>query len=247
MKCDILIVGCGGTGSHYIKELGRLLYSKSIREKDIQIILVDGDIVEEKNLVRQAFMPRDVGNNKAQVMAQILFEVYEIEASYYEQYIDRADDLKKLVREDSVILLVGCVDNHQCRQSMHQFYQEMENCIYMDSANEYSAGEVIIGSRIGNIEMYPDRCQYFPDILEIEEKRRSEESCEVLNASTPQHLLTNQLAGWILLVYTTKFLSGEWLGGIVFFDAFKCYSMDRTKREEYNGMGRTRADEHLPF
>ena len=233
MKTDILIVGCGGTGSHYIKELGRLLYGKSSGE--VQIILIDGDVVEEKNLVRQAFLPQDIGRNKAQVMAEILSEVYGIETVYYDKYIDRADDFRSMIRMDSVVLLVGCVDNHQCRQSMHSFYQEMENCIYMDSANEYSAGEVVIGSRIGNIEMYPDRCEYFPEILQSDEKRRSEESCEVLNAAAPQHMLTNQLAAWILLVHTTKFLAGEWIGGIVFFDAFKCYSMDRTKREDYNG------------
>ena len=28
MRYDIVVVGCGGTGSHYIKELGRLLYGK---------------------------------------------------------------------------------------------------------------------------------------------------------------------------------------------------------------------------
>lgn len=235
MRCDILIVGCGGTGSHYAKELGRLLYGMSVREKELQIVLIDGDVVEERNLVRQAFLPQDIGRNKAQTMAEILFQTYGIEASYYDRYIDRADDFKSLVREDAVVLIIGCVDNHQCRQSMHRFYQDMKNCIYMDSANEYSAGEVVIGSRIGNIEMYPDRCQYFPEILEINEKRRSEESCEVLNAAASQHMLTNQFAAWILLVHTAKFLSGEWIGGIVFFDAFKCYSMDRTNKEESDG------------
>lgn len=230
MKCDIVIVGCGGTGSHYIKELGRLLYGKHGTSKDIRIILIDGDLVEEKNLVRQAFLPQDIGRNKAQVMAEILSQAYGVEAGFYDRYIDSPIDFKELVRDDAVVLLVGCVDNHQCRQSMHRFYMERENCIYMDSANEFSAGEVVIGSRIGHVEMYPDRCQYFPEVLEANEKRRSEESCEVLNAASPQHMLTNQLAAWILLVNTAKFLDDEWLGGIFFFDAFKCYSMDRTKK-----------------
>jgi len=80
--------------------------------------------------------------------------------------------------------------------------------------------------------MYPDRCRFFPEVLEAEEPRRSEESCEVLNQAEPQHLLTNQFAALILLANTIKFLSDDWPGGIVFFDAFKCYSMDRTPREE---------------
>lgn len=232
----IIVVGCGGTGSHYIKELGRLLYGRG-GNKDIRLVLIDGDTVEEKNLVRQAFMEQDIGRNKAQVMAEILRQAYGIEAEYYDRYIDAPRDLEKLVEDDEMVVLVGCVDNHQCRQSLHSFYESRGKCIYMDSANEFSAGEVVIGSRIDGIEMYPDRCGYFPEVLTVKEKRRSEESCEALNESAPQHMLTNQLAAWILLVNTSKYLAGEWLGGIFFFDAFKCYSMDRTRREARSETG----------
>ena len=236
MADSIIVVGCGGTGSHYIKELGRLLYGMGAKEK-VKLILVDGDYVEEKNLVRQAFLPQDIGYNKAQVMAEILNQAYGITAEFYDKYIDTPTDMEQLVDKDDVVLLIGCVDNHQCRQSMHRFYQSRQHCIYMDSANEYSVGEVIIGSKIGGIEMYADRCEYFPEVLEAREPKRSEESCEVLNVSAPQHMLTNQLAAWILLANTAKFLQGEWVGGIYMFDAFKCYSMDRTNKEVAHGFG----------
>lgn len=206
-------------------------------KEKVKLILVDGDNVEERNLVRQAFLPQDIGYNKAQVMAEILSQAYGITAEYYDRYIDTPADLEQLVGKDDVVLLFGCVDNHQCRQSMHRFYQSRQHCIYMDSANEYSVGEVVIGSKIGGIEMYADRCEYFPEILEAQEPKRSEESCEVLNVSAPQHMLTNQLAAWILLVNTAKFLQGEWIGGIFMFDAFKCYSMDRTNKEVAHGFG----------
>ncbi len=233
MKSDIVIVGCGGTGSHYIKELGRYLYGNNcLRNDEIRIILVDGDLVENKNLVRQAFLPQDIGYNKAQVMAEMLSQTYGLSIDYYDGYIDCEKDIEKLVRDDSLVFLVGCVDNHQCRQSMHNFYMNREHCVYMDSANEYQSGEIVIGLRIGGVEMYPDRAAYFPDVLQEGAVKRSEESCEVLNQVEPQHLLTNQFAALILLVNTIKFLSDDWPGGIVFFDAFKCYSMDRTPRQE---------------
>lgn len=233
MKSDIVIVGCGGTGSHYIKELGRYLYgNRYLRNDEIRIVLVDGDQVEDKNLVRQAFLPQDIGYNKAQVMAEMLSQAYGLSVDYYDGYIDCEKDIEKLVRDNSLVFLVGCVDNHQCRQSMHSFYMNREHCIYMDSANEYQSGEIVIGSRIGGMEMYPDRASYFPDVLQEGAVKRSEESCEVLNQAEPQHLLTNQFAALILLANTIKFLSDDWPGGIVFFDAFKCYSMDRTPREE---------------
>lgn len=229
MKYDIIIVGCGGTGSHYIKELGRYLYGNKYNN-DCRIVLVDGDVVEEKNLVRQAFQPIDIGRNKAQVMAEILNLTYELLVEYSDRYINDAYDLKALVHEDAIPVLVGCVDNHQCRQSLHYFYEAAEHCIYMDSANEYQCGEVVIGSRIAGAEMYPDRAGYFPDILMDKEVKRSEESCEVLNQASPQHLITNQFAAQILLSNTVRMLMGEWIGGIYFFDAFKCYAQDRTPK-----------------
>lgn len=239
MVYDIVVVGCGGTGSHYIKELGRLIYGKQGAGHNLRLILVDGDVVEEKNLVRQAFLKQDIGRNKAQVMAEILDQAYGGKAEYYDSYIDSALDLKKMVRNNAVVMLVGCVDNHQCRQSMHKFYIESRDCIYMDSANEFSAGEVVVGSRIGGMEMYPDRCQYFPEVLEAQGQRRSEESCEALNVSEPQHMLTNQIAAWILLVNTMKVLDGEWIGGVFFFDMQKCYCIDRTARSVADDIGGT--------
>ncbi len=203
-----------------------------MKDNGIRIVMVDGDMVEEKNLVRQAFLPQDIGHNKAQVMAEMLSQVYGLSVDYYDSYIDCEEDIEKLVGDDTLVLLVGCVDNHQCRQSMHNFYTNREHCIYMDSANEYQSGEIVIGSRIGGIDMYPDRAGYFPDVLQKGVVKRSEESCEVLNQAQPQHLVTNQFAALILLVNTIKFLSDDWPGGIVFFDAFKCYSMDRTPRQE---------------
>lgn len=230
-KIEIVVVGCGGTGSHYVKELGRLLYGH-VEKPNVTLTLIDGDLVEERNLVRQAFLKQDIGRNKAEVMSEILAEAYQIPSAYYDRYIDNASDLAKLTDKNHLVLLVGCVDNHQCRQSMHAYYESLPNCIYMDSANEFSAGEVIVGSRIAGVEMYPDRCRFFPDVLENSGKKRSEESCEVLNAAQPQHMLTNQMAAWILLVNTCRVLDDAWTGGIYFFDAFKCYCMDRTNRKE---------------
>ena len=106
MKSDIVIVGCGGTGSHYIKELGRYLYgNRCLRNDEIRIVLVDGDLVEDKNLVRQAFLPQDIGYNKAQVMAEMLSQAYGLSVDYYDGYIDCEKDIEKLVRGDSLVFL----------------------------------------------------------------------------------------------------------------------------------------------
>ena len=58
----IVMLGAGGTGGHIAPHLYRLLYSL---DRPVRFILCDGDVVEEKNLVRQNFTPADLGENKA--------------------------------------------------------------------------------------------------------------------------------------------------------------------------------------
>lgn len=51
MDCDLIVIGCGGTGGHYINNLGRFLHSFNYESDfNLKIILVDGDVVEQKNL-----------------------------------------------------------------------------------------------------------------------------------------------------------------------------------------------------
>lgn len=62
----IIVVGCGGTGSNLIA----LLSQYAISERKIKnIILVDGDKVEEKNFRNQKFTIKDVGEYKARVLS----------------------------------------------------------------------------------------------------------------------------------------------------------------------------------
>ena len=63
----IVQLGAGGTGGHIAPHLYRLLYSLN---RPVRYIICDGDVVEEKNLVRQNFTPADLGENKAQVLAE---------------------------------------------------------------------------------------------------------------------------------------------------------------------------------
>ena len=71
----IHVIGAGGTGSYFLKEFCRFAQGR----KDIsEVIIYDGDTVEEKNLSRQCFTVEDVGRNKALVMAEILNAAFDI-------------------------------------------------------------------------------------------------------------------------------------------------------------------------
>ena len=75
-KQKIFIIGCGGTGSNYIKELARYLATNRNYMINADVILIDGDTVEEKNLERQSFTPEDLLMNKAEAMALAVSDMY---------------------------------------------------------------------------------------------------------------------------------------------------------------------------
>jgi hypothetical protein len=63
------VIGTGGTGGFLIPHLARYIASLPY-SKYCLIVLVDGDTVEDKNIIRQNFIRQDVGKNKAEVLAK---------------------------------------------------------------------------------------------------------------------------------------------------------------------------------
>lgn len=64
----VVVFGCGGTGSRLIPAIAQLMSSLTTLIMP-EMVLVDFDIVEEKNLARQNFSKADIGKNKAEVLA----------------------------------------------------------------------------------------------------------------------------------------------------------------------------------
>ncbi|RJV00538.1 MAG: hypothetical protein DWC11_05595 [Candidatus Poseidoniales archaeon] len=61
----VLLIGAGGIGSHLTDLLCRGLHGHGF-----DLTLMDGDVVEERNLAHQRFHPNDIGRAKADVLAQ---------------------------------------------------------------------------------------------------------------------------------------------------------------------------------
>ena len=130
----IVMLGAGGTGGHIAPPLYRLLYSL---ERPVRFIICDGDIVEEKNLVRQNFTPADRGENKARVLAERYSSVFGLEAEYVPSFVETEEQLRELLRPDyrrmdptgptfleEMVLLLGAVDNNRSRQLCHRIFHQ---------------------------------------------------------------------------------------------------------------------------
>ena len=137
---SIYVVGCGGTGSAIVPSLLRLrAESIAIGGKGFGITLVDGDFVEEKNLLRQNFCRDDLHKNKAKALAERYGDAFGKEIRTIEKKIIDAKDIVAGMND----LVIGCVDNHKARVIMSE-YCARNGAIYIDSGNELENGQIFI-------------------------------------------------------------------------------------------------------
>ena len=201
----IVMLGAGGTGGHIAPHLYRLLYALN---RPVRFIICDGDVVEQKNLVRQNFIPADLGENKAKVLAERYSKVFGLETEYLPSFIETEDILNglltpmcwyvnsrsthyrtKCIREQ--VILIGAVDNNKSRQLCHKVFQQMNELIYIDSGNGEYTGQVVCGIRRSGRTYYPPIGAVYPDVLEDTDKFPTELSCAEASVSAPQSIAAN--------------------------------------------------------
>ena len=223
-RFKICVIGAGGTGSYFLKEFSRYLYgNKKARNQIRRMSVVDGDRVEEKNLIRQSFMKEDIDSPKSAVMASALNEAFLLDWTGYARYLLRDEELAREfigpTDSDEIPVIIGCVDNHACRLVCEEYFKKSNTCIYYDAANEFSSGEVVFAVKHDGKLVSPLRSMLFPDVLKGDLRSVEELSCAELNEAAPQHIAVNMNAGMILLSAITSLLEdGICITGITVFD-----------------------------
>ena len=197
----IIVIGAGGTGGYVIPHLYRLSYAL---RRDIRVIICDGDLVEEKNLIRQNFIAQDIGRNKAQVQAERYSAAFGIECEYIPRYVESVEQLMGLVSPDFYkdyqhietqdVILLGCVDNNNSRQICHKVFGKQKDIVYIDSGNGEHTGQVVCGVRQKGKTVYKSVCTKYPDIRKKTDKLPSELSCAERSVSAPQSVTANLMA-----------------------------------------------------
>lgn len=189
--------------------------------------------MEQGNLKRQAFCCADVGQNKALCMAGVLNDAFALRWRGIPRYLLKEKELADLEEKDAIPLIIGCVDNVGCRLVCEKYFMGRKNCIYIDSANEFSSGEVVYAARGMGKDISPVRSVYFPEILAGDVRGIDEMSCEELNESFPQHICTNMLAGNLLLSAVSGLLeNGAVPTGITMFDSASQFMEHHEGRKE---------------
>ena len=234
VQFNVICIGAGGTGGNFAKEFARYASMLDPSKYDISFSLVDGDYIEESNISRQPYMLDDISKNKAVTLVEAIQDVFNFEKIFaYPEYISSKEDVINIINSNfdfafynkkRVVVLVGCVDNHATRIILEEVFFSRDNIIYIDSANEYSVGEICIAVKLNGQTMAPPRSFYFPEILTADSPSPAM-SCSALNTSSPQHIATNLMAAHLLLSIVSNVISnGKVQGGVLYFDAFKYFS-----------------------
>ncbi len=191
MKATFYIIGAGGVGSWLAPALCLLT-------KPSQVILMDGDKLEDKNLNRQLFTKADIGKNKAEALASR----YGCQAQPYFYSAHFINHLKS-------DWLIVCADNHPARKAALQMCDDY-GCRAIVACNEKTSAEAFYyqpdwaGTTL-------DPREYYPEILtdDTGDPRQRAIGCTgEAQVATPQLVTANMLAaglaGHLIMVWALE-------------------------------------------
>lgn len=153
---NLFLVGAGGTGSHLLSHLARLMSYKNLASQRIEsLTVVDGDLVEAKNVGRQLFVTEDIGKNKAVVLANRYNYAYGLEISALPNMLDESTIGEKgaVIPQGGLrnpTMIIGSVDNHKARKAIFKSAKKLSkdrSAVYwVDCGNGYDKGQVVWGN-----------------------------------------------------------------------------------------------------
>lgn len=207
---SVVIVGCGGTGAAAARIVARIIYDlQRSRRHTPNLMLVDHDIVEAKNIGRQAFAMTEIGRFKAEAIARRLNFSLGLDVSWISEPLDASRHHNRYSSQ----IVISCVDNHAARQEIHRL-----DGVLIASGNHKDSGQVCIGNTddVKQVRRCFDEKQYhylpkegllFPDLLQPEPVIvQPAVSCGELVESGEQSLLVNDWQANVIGNYVYKLL-----------------------------------------
>ena len=173
---QIVVIGCGGTGSFLIPPLCRYLASINFLE---DVVLVDGDTYSNSNSDRQMFDVNQVGLNKAEQQAGTILRTmpeFKMNLQYVDTYVG-LEELEDLLVENCVV--INCGDNNALRHNVESACLKLKNAVHICCGNEMHHGQVQISMRIVGKQIFPPIWDRYPQFKTTVEDR-SKMSCEEL-------------------------------------------------------------------
>lgn len=210
----LYVIGCGGTGGYFIRDAARILnqFENIHPEIDCDIVLIDGDKVEEKNIKRQNFITSDIGKYKSEVLATRYSSLFN-NIKYYTNYIKDAEQFNDILdsfdnNNDidclTLHLVFSFVDNVECRRIINSVFEkkmksDYRNLLWVDLGNEKTYGQLVaLDTSYSRITLN----DVFTDLDSI--SSREQQSCA--DMADPQTAAANIMAASIASTYLYNYL-----------------------------------------
>ena len=176
----VSIIGAGGTGGYVVRDFLRFLSSLKGKgdTRNFLVQLVDDDVVEEKNLIRQNFIASDLNKPKALVLAErygrafgipVVPKVQKISSYYNLETLHRegAEMINNNDRNSCLHIVVGCVDNHKARREINSYLNRHTGRYWIDAGNERKSGQVVCGYSISGVTAEPNVAFKMPKVTDL--------------------------------------------------------------------------------
>jgi PRTRC genetic system ThiF family protein len=217
---EVLLVGCGGTGSFLALHLARLAWHlKEIHNKRVEMMFVDFDTIESKNIGRQNFCPAEIGRPKAEALATRYGLAFGQRIAYA---IERFSEIPK-PSLNALQIVLGCVDNNAARRDLHEALKAADGRTWgLDCGNNKHNGQVLFGNRadivtpviseMGWCEGLPLPTVQHPELLDVHVPpiplATTNESCAELAMREAQSLMINQMVASHAAAMLMRLVSG---------------------------------------
>jgi len=213
-KYLFMIIGVGGTGSLFARDLPKLLI-----DTPHSMILIDGDTVSKSNLKRQSYQPQDIDDKKADILSCKINTFYDVKCESFNRYITKDELLMIAAQHPGMIpVIIGCVDNNATRELIESSVEQLDTCIYIDSANSEFEGNVYCHVKQNGQFKGPLRGKTYELDKDI---HPTEKSCQAqAEAGNVQYLVTNLKMAMTLIEHVTSLLSGKIKTGVTYVERF---------------------------
>jgi PRTRC genetic system ThiF family protein len=187
----VLVVGAGGTGSEMIDALSRLHYTlrRLGHPHGLAITVQDGDTVSYANCARQRFIPADVGQNKATLLARR----YGLAFGMTIRALPTMAGQRHVMQFNKFDLLITCVDRASLRVSIGKHWSRRKSdTLWLDTGNGRSTGQCVLG-HLGipeGHERLPNVYDLFASLATTDDD--AEPSCSLEAALRQQQLFVNR-------------------------------------------------------
>lgn len=207
---QIVLVGIGGVGTHLASPLCRYLVHHRYASN---VVLVDGDAFEGKNLERQEFL--NLGN-KAEVTAIRLREYHPSLMLDVIPHFLTEDNIFLYVADSSIVF--SMVDNHATHKLLSDYAGTLSNCLLISGGNdEVHDGNVQIYLRENNSDVTPPLTYLHPEIENPEDRNPGHMTCDERASTGEAQLIFGNFE------VASRMLSAFWVAtenGIVYSETF---------------------------